>query len=72
LGTPVGGNARGVTLDRLKLGLAMMRFNYVTLTGKSGRLEISYVWAISSPDFQLDRDCDPQPGLSAEEHEEKE
>jgi hypothetical protein len=67
LGTPVGGDERRVTLDRLQLGLEMMRFTYVTQEGQSGRLRISYLWAISSPDFQLDPDCDPQPGLNPEE-----
>jgi hypothetical protein len=64
LGTPVGGNER-VTTDRLKQGLAAMKFNLDAVkTGQFGRQKISDRWSISPPAFELEPECHPQPGLS--------
>jgi hypothetical protein len=72
LSTPVGGNER-ISTDRLKQGLALMRFTIDAVkTGQLKGQKLSVRWCISPPAFDLDPDCDPQPGLSAEAHEGKE
>jgi hypothetical protein len=65
LGTPCGGNDRKITADLLKQGFSLMGFAIDKIvTGRRGRQTISERWCISPADFELDPDCDPQPGLS--------
>jgi hypothetical protein len=70
LGTPVGGNEK-ITTDRLKQGLATMDFTIdKVMTGQTKTDKISARWCISPADFELDPDCDPQPGLTSKAEEE--
>ena len=67
LGTPIGGNEK-ITVDRLKQGLALMRFTIDEVrTGQLAKGKISARWCVSPEDFQLDPDCNPQPGLNSED-----
>ena len=59
LGTPVGGNEK-ITVDRLKQGLALMRFTIDEVrTGQLGKGKISARWCVSPEDFQLDPTATP-------------
>jgi hypothetical protein len=71
LGTPVGGNEK-ISVDRLKQGLAVMEFTIDrVMTGQHQTDKISARWSISPADFQLDPDCDPQPGLTSKTQEDQ-
>ena len=64
LGTPCGGNDRRITADLLKQGFALMGFAIdKVVTGQRGEAKTSERWCISPTGFELDPDCNPQPGL---------